>query len=303
MIFTRQMQAPRRMQPIRATHFLGLPLYNSKSKAQLESFAHKLKNDKYAERILPRVFRSPQTFHIPVGDFIIETDDDVEAASKLLRQLDMQRILKDAATATDKINDQLDQEDQVSPLQVSCTGAETKKNDTGMEKNARFYADVHDPSDRLRGLVRGIWREYIYAGFRPFMGPKKDEEEEFWKSKALRIELAKKRKGRLMDWDAAPLFERYQNVEIARDVIIEKLSLYKKGRRRTVRVDEDGLVADEYYEEVDSIPLPQEIWYQTVTLSEGIDKLLATISTDQNFNPHVSQTLLNNNLLGRHEPK
>lgn len=276
-----------------ATHFLSLPLYNSKSKSQLENFAHKLRNDEYAEGIPQKAFRLPTSFHIGVADFIFETDRDVKAASKLLHRLDIQRIIKDATTATMEINDLPDHdgtiteqskkvEQQVSPLPVSLIGVEGVKNlndkSNGCEASSTMkrgaYGVIKDPLDRLRGVVRGIRREFASASFRLYSGPQ-DDEEEYVASRRMgyvllggmgcRIKttfvdfngnIVKKR--RSPDWDATALCQSYENVEIARDIIIEKLSLCKEGRIRTFRGEHSEFVVDEYYEEIDSIPLPQE---------------------------------------------
>lgn len=273
-----------RVQKFQATHFLGLPLYNSKSKSQLESFAHKLRNDEYAEGIPRRAFLLPTSFHICVANLRLETNRDVKAASNLLRRLDIQCILKDSATATVKIEDPSDQEDSktgtrrdleslVSPLQVSFLGVERPKS-LNPEKAMVLYGGAHDPSDRIRGLNRGVRLEFASAGFRMFSGLQ-DNEEEFVESMPPGLQLLSSRgvrkfetfmsntgtivrKRRRLNYDATLLFQRYKNVEIARDIIIEKLSLYKEGRKRTFRGDENEFVVEDYYEEVDSIPLPQE---------------------------------------------
>lgn len=274
------MALARPMQYFHATHFLGLPLYNSKSKSQLDGFAHRFRNDEYAEGIPRRAFRLPTSFHINVADLRLETYHDVEAASNLLHRLDMQRVLKDAITATAKIKDPLDEEDRrtetgrkaeslVSPLQVSLTV------DSGRSKKDQdFYGGASDSSDRLRGVVRRVRWEFASASFRLFSGPQ-NHEGEYVGSKLLACKLmdargARKsktfvdydgnivRKERKPDYDATPLQQRYENVEIAGDIIIEKLSLYKEGRKRTFGGDKNEFVVDEYYEEIDSIPLSQE---------------------------------------------
>ena len=109
----------RRGSHFQATHFLGLPLCNSKSRSQPENFAHELRNDEYAEGIPHRTFRFPASFHLNVVDLILESDRDVKAASNLLRRLDIERILKESATATAavRINEKRDNEDSES---VAC---------------------------------------------------------------------------------------------------------------------------------------------------------------------------------------
>lgn len=103
-----------------ATHFLSLPLYCPRSKSLLENFAHRVRNDEYADGIPRRAFRLPNTYHINVGDLRLEASHDVKAASKLLHSLDIRRILKHAVpcTATVKANDALNEEDDVKKTRV-----------------------------------------------------------------------------------------------------------------------------------------------------------------------------------------
>ena len=278
-----------------ATHFLSLPLYNSKSKSQLESFAHSLRNDEYAEGIHQKAFRFPAVFHIPVAEFKLESGPDVKAALDLLRRLDIQRILKDSAPATTQVKDPSDQEygrtetsaaleAQVSPLQVSLTGvtvANIISNDPTVREASRarrsksLYGGINDPSDRLRGLMRGIRRKYASGGFRLYSGPQ-DSEEAYVESRLIgcallegngckemktfvdKISGSVVRKRVIPDYDATALCQRYENAEIAKDIIIENFSLCKEGRVRAFRGDNNEFVADEYYEEIDSISMPQK---------------------------------------------
>lgn len=271
-----------------ATHFLGLPLYNSKSKSQLEKFAHKLRNDEYAEDIPHRAFNLPAAFHIPVADFILKSGRDIKAALNLLRRLDMERILKESttSTATARINKQPDSarkehvaragfdDSVIPPLQVSLTGLEGAKTQVGRGENVRvLYGTINEPSGRLRGFVRGIRQNFASARFQMYSDLV--TEEDYVKSKHLvyRVinggnsrkfeifvdatgNILKKR--RMVQYDATALCQRYENVEIARNIIFEKLSLYKEGCKRTYRGDHHEFLVDEYYEEIGSTPMPHE---------------------------------------------
>lgn len=280
------MAVARRFQHSWGTHFLGLPLYNSKSRSQLESFAHRLRNDEYAEGIPQRIFRLPTSFHLNVANLRLETSHDVEAASKMLHRLDIQRILKNAAasTATAKISDQLDEKDEqsktridfessVPPLRMSLKGIEGGKIlDNG--KILGLYGTISESPARFRGFVRGVRREFASAGFKLWAGVQNNEQD-YVEFKSLQYLLLNPRGARTMrtfvadtgnivtkprdpEYDAKPLLQRYENVEIVRDLIIEKLSLFKEGRKRTFRGDKNEFVVDEYYEEIDSIPLRQK---------------------------------------------
>lgn len=65
------------------------------------------------------------------------------------------------------------------------------------------------------------------------------------------------RKQRSYKYDVMPLFQRYENFDIAKDIIIGKLSLCKEGRKRTFQGDKNVFVVDEHYEEIESIPMPR----------------------------------------------
>ena len=125
------MAVARRIQHTYGTHFLGVPLYNSKSKSQLESFVYRLRNDEYAEGIPQRAFRLPTSFHLNVADLRLETSHDVEAASKILHRLDIQRILKNAAasTATAEISDQLDGKDEQNKTRIDFESSRPASSD------------------------------------------------------------------------------------------------------------------------------------------------------------------------------
>ncbi|CAD6572061.1 MAG: hypothetical protein ASARMPREDX12_000358 [Alectoria sarmentosa] len=285
----RVMAVARRIQHFNGTHFLGLPLYNSKSRSQLESFTHTLRNDEYAKGIPPRIFRLPTAFHLNVADLRLETNHDVEAASKMLHRLDIQRILKNAAasTATAKTSDQLDERDEqsktridfessVPPLRMSLKGIEGGKGGKTLDsgKILGLYGTISEAPARFRGFVRGVRREFASAGFKLWAGGQNNEQD-YVEFKSLQYLLLNPRGARTMktfvadtgsvvikprdpEYDVKPLLQRYENVEIVKDLIIEKLSLFKEGRKRTFRGDKNEFVVDEYYEEIDSIPLPQE---------------------------------------------
>ena len=268
----------------RATHFLSFPIYNSRSKLQLESFAHRLRNHEYAEGIPNRAFSLPSAFHTNVANLILETCSDVKAASNLLRRLDMQRLLKDAATSSttaningsggaegEKSRIRRSVEPLVPPLHISLTGL---KMPDSFDGKTSLYARVDDSSDRLRSLIRSIRREFASAGFRLRSGPW-DIEGNYLETKILDCVLVNGkgarrgqtfidydgtivRKERMANYDVTPLFQHYENVEIARNIAIDKLSLCKTGRKRTFGGDKNEFVVDEYFEEVDSIPMPQE---------------------------------------------
>lgn len=282
------MAAGPRMPRFHATHFLGLPLYNSISRLQLESFAHKLRNDEYAEGIPPRAFRFPATFHIPVADLILESDRDVKAALNLLRRLDTERILKESATAaaSARINEQLDNEDiesvayegfdksVIPPLQVSLTGVKGAYAQTEDRRGLRgLYGTINEPPGRLRDFVRGVRQEIASAGFRMHSGFMNEEDyvESKWfvydviNGRTCRrtqtfVDFTGKtvRKQRIIPYDATALCQHYEKVDVARNITIEKLSLCKEGCKRIYRGDHNEFVVDEYYEEIGSIPLPQE---------------------------------------------
>lgn len=282
----RVMGVPRRiLTSSRATHFLGLPLYNSKSKSQLESFTHRMRNDEYAESIPKRDFRMPQSFHVPVAQFKLDAERDVEVASEVLHRLDVQRMLQDAAAPTAKVVDPLNQEDretetcgtvplQVSPLQVSLAGIQRAGT------SPLLYGKIYDPSDRLRNFNIGVRREFYSAGIRHYLGLSDNgedlyEDEGSLENKPRRCELLSPRtrrevqtflsreghmvtKRRLVPFDITPLFQRYENAEMAKDIVIEKLGLFQKSCKRTFAGERNEDLVDEYYEEVDSIPLPWE---------------------------------------------
>ena len=54
------------------------------------------------------------------------------------------------------------------------------------------------------------------------------------------------------------LIEKYKDVELARSIPLEKLSLCKYERIATFKGDRNQILVDDYYEEVESIPLPQQ---------------------------------------------
>lgn len=134
-----------------------------------------------------------------------------------------------------------------------------------------MYSTIDEPSDRLTGFVCSVRREFASVGFRMYSGAQGNGEEFVPLGRCLlgrrgtrnyetfvghTGSIVKKR--RHAKYDATPLSQRYENVEIARDIIVEKLSLFKEGAKRTFGGGKNNLVVDEYFEEVDTIPMPQK---------------------------------------------
>ncbi|CAD6581103.1 MAG: hypothetical protein ASARMPREDX12_000357 [Alectoria sarmentosa] len=212
-----------------ATHFLCFPICNPRSRLQLQNFVQRLRDDEQAAGCPQKAFRMPKSFHLPIANFRFENRHDVEAASNLLRKLHVYSMLRHAATAT--LTAEASDQDQITT-------------------NMRFSS----------------------AGFNEFVLAKATDDQ---KQRTLRPELidnrrAKKRHQFLDEnrrkvskqinsrYDARGLIEKYQGVVLAENISIEKLSLCREGRKATFQGARNETLVDEYYEEIDSIPMPQE---------------------------------------------
>ncbi|CAD6572060.1 MAG: hypothetical protein ASARMPRED_005027 [Alectoria sarmentosa] len=217
-----------------ATHFLCFPICNPRSRLQLQNFVQRLRDDEQAAGCPQKAFRMPKSFHLPIANFRFENRHDVEAASNLLRKLHVYMIK--------------------TKLLRTWSWQETIRAVT------------------LSGAEFRLCASHCSAGFNEFVLAKATDDQ---KQRTLRPELidnrrAKKRHQFLDEnrrkvskqinsrYDARGLIEKYQGVVLAENISIEKLSLCREGRKATFQGARNETLVDEYYEEIDSIPMPQE---------------------------------------------
>lgn len=270
---------PKRLPTPIGTHFLCYPLYSPRSSLQLYNLIQKLKDDELSLHCPQKAFRKPKSFHLRIAPFSFRTQQNVEAASELLRNLDINRMLQNAEptattanfnnqkeTATKATIGEDDHEAWVPPLSVSLVGLSA-----GLSSEEQLHKEVHkahffaiDYSERLHSLSTQIVQRFISAEIEnvgtyksPYSGSIVIDAWRARQTRHSRADDGAKVKWRFASYDTRGLIEKYKDVTLAEDIPLEKLSLCKSRRIATFKGDRNQVLVDEYYEEVESIPLPQ----------------------------------------------
>ncbi len=275
--------------PENATHVLCYPLCNSRSTLQLQDLVQRLRDDERTAGCPQKAFRLPKSFRLPITKFKFESGYDLEIASALLHSLDINRLLRHAAAAStanaihhtetsNKLSVVGEDENYDSyrsglpPLYVSLIGLSARRYYRAGNPVEVVYGVPIDSSNRLHFLSYQICQHFKSAGIEVFVSPKEVDRDEIIplppqfidNNKAQRRRKVKDKTGRetvkkiRAKFDAGGLIAKYKDVVLADNIPLEKLSLVKNVRKATFHGARNEILLDEYYEEVASIPLPQE---------------------------------------------
>ena len=276
--------------PHEATHFLSYPLYNPRSSSQLQNLVQILRDDEKTAGCSQKAFRLPKSFHLRTSRFRFESLRDVENASKLLHSLDVNGILRHAAIAAVRANannqndrvmetsvaeNGIGRDSRVPPLYVSLKGVSTSTRWRHPDRILSVYSVAEDPSNRLHLLSSQIFEKFISAGFKEHISTVSPEYRaskhlsipdvnllnNFKATKTQTVLDDKGRKYKTQEpsqYDPRGLMNKYNNVVLADNISLERLSLCKNRRIATFRGGRNEILLDEYYEEIASIPLPLE---------------------------------------------
>ena len=267
---------PKRLPTPKGTHFLCYPLYSPRSSLQLQKLVQRLRDDELTLYCPQKAFRKPNSFNLRIAEFEFNTQQTVEAASELLRNLDIDRMLQNAETAETAANFSNQNETAtkatigedgqkwlVPPLSVSLVGLSARSSSGEYFRKARVMAI--DSTNRLRSLSTQIVQRFVSVEI---------ENLRRYESLPLLFNVidaskAKSRRTTIADdgtkttllmaasYDTRCLIEKYKDVPLAKSIPLEKLSICKFDRIATFTGDRNQVLVDEYYEEVESIPLPQ----------------------------------------------
>lgn len=275
------------------THFLCLPLVNPNSRTQLQASLQHFATaavDRY--NVPPKAMRPIGTIHLTIGVMNLSTEEQVQAAASYLRSLDVQQVLKSSASASSPSSfsaetlpkDRVTSEHSIAPaasaskieshpgteaeeiqkkqetpepLIVGLTGLQSMHNPA---KTSILYASPSDPSSRLRGFCEALRSQFTLQGLllpddRPLLLHATILNTLYAKVKRKHAPAAgqhqhKRDFGKL---DATALMGDFGAYEWAKDIHIEKISICKMGANKEIV---DGVVINEEYTEVASVPLP-----------------------------------------------
>ena len=263
--------------PIKATHFLCYPLYSPGSRLQLQNLVQRLRDDQLTFDCPQKSFRMPKAFNLPIIRFHLNTQVRVDAVLECLRNLDINRMLKDTETAATAANFNIQNEVATkatiredahkawdSPLSISLVGLSGSPCSDKVSR--KVNASPIDTTNRLRFLTTQIFQRFASMGI-----VDTDTHEDFppranlittMKAKFYRrfkAEGGATRRLQMSDpYNPQDLIEKYKDAELAESIPLEKLSLCKSDRISTFKGERNQILVDEYYEEVESIPLPQQ---------------------------------------------
>ena len=257
---------PKRLQTPPSTHFLSYPLYNPRSSLQLQNLVQRLRDDELTLHCRPKAFRMPKSLNLRIADFNLQTRQSVEAASEFLRNLDINRMLRNAETAISNQNETATnvtiKEDGhkagVPPLSVSLIGLSAVGRIE--ERLHRAYSIPIDSTNRLQFLSDQIFQRFVSEGFESKRAYERfnvidTQKARYWRSMV--DDGARTSSKKVALYNTRDLIEKYKDVVLAESVLLEKLSLCKSARIATFKGNRNQVLVDEYYEEVESIPLPQ----------------------------------------------
>ena len=256
------------------THYLCLPILTEASRAQFRaSFAHLL-NHPASAAIPPGAFRPPGTLHLRVGTLRLETSERTAAAIELLRNLQVDKILKDSSVnpvfeehrsrTVPNLPGDMTSRAKTTPLSITLSGLLCRP---GVEAaTLRLSVKASDPTHRLRHFLKSIRHAFIEGGLLnkndpqypnpdeqpiavmrlPYIGP-------IVRSKKWPTKVRTKPPPKI---DARPLLERYKDEVWVEGARLEKLSLCQMGLQREITRARGSVDPQMKLNEISSVPLP-----------------------------------------------
>ena len=260
------------------THFLCLPLVTGSSKPQLQaSFKNFAAAVESKYQMPDKAVRPVGALHLTIGVMNLPTEDHVVAASKFLESLDLAQMLREAASVVapnpapvfdsphmsegneDSIQADLVVESAAStrPLVVQLKGLKSMHNPL---KTSVLYTMPEDPTGRLQSFGESLRSAFATANLlvpdkRPLrmhativntLYAKRPRNEHRGSGNGRRNRSVEK-------INATALLEEFTACEWAADVRIERVSICEMGAKKEIV---DGVVVNEKYTEVATVPLP-----------------------------------------------
>ncbi|KAG6990966.1 hypothetical protein G7Y79_00060g092700 [Physcia stellaris] len=276
------------MPAARLTHFLCLPLVTQHSKPQLQlslqDFAASVTN---THDVPPKAIRPIGTIHLTLGVMQLATEEQIKAACVLLRSLDLvemlrksvpppqaveakaaecsigslQKTLTGVAAAETELEmgtaAQVREPDpSAPPLKVSMVGLESMHNPS---KTSILYTSPYDPTSRLQPFATALRDAFICKNLlvldnRPLLLHATIVNTLYAKTKfRAKVTGHGKNNRGVGKIDARALLEEFREFEWAKDFRIERVSICQMGAKKEIF---DGVVVNEEYTEVASVPLP-----------------------------------------------
>ncbi|KAL8793573.1 MAG: hypothetical protein Q9195_003836 [Heterodermia aff. obscurata] len=275
------------MPAARLTHFLCLPLITKHSKPQLQLSLQRFATtamEKY--EVPPKAIRPMGTIHLTLGVMQLTTEEQVEAASNFLRSLDLPQMLKSVpqrefvhpnitepsdnsstnhvssntgakpSVKEAAISEAAGSDESPPPLKVSMSGLESMHTPS---KTSILYTSPKDSTSRLYAFASSLRDAFLSVDL---LVP---EKRPLLLHATIVNTLYAKTKGRakgtghgkdnhgIGKFDATFLLEEFQDFEWASDFCVERVSICQMGAKKEIV---DGVLVNEEYVEVASVPLP-----------------------------------------------
>ena len=199
----------------------------------------------------------PKALSLRIAYFNLQTQQTVEAASELLRNLDINRMLRNAKTAISNQNETATNvtvkedghEAGVPPLSVSLIGLSAGS--LSDEKLSRAHIILNDSTNRLHFLSAQINQRF--EGFESTRTCSSfslvnviSTQKAMFSRKTVDDHGARTSSRRKAPYDTRGLIEKYKDVVLAESIPLEKLSLCKSHRIATFKGDRNKVLVDEY---------------------------------------------------------
>ena len=254
-----------RIDPLFATHFLCLPLYNNASKVQPEDFFTKLRDDENAEGIRG-AFRLPTSYNISLLRLRLETTHDLNSVVNTLHNIDLRQLLNAVPSVSESLST------KTLPLQITCTGFYQYPG--CVDNSTTMFGLCVDPSHRLLTIKESI--DSMFLNFR-----NKNAEVDRDRLGILRRSIPNKHSdvfialalvdtryirrrldgalGRKMitpRFNISGFLKKYKNETWAKEIVPERLSLCVRSRKSEYLGGNKEIRVRDEYEEIASFPLP-----------------------------------------------
>lgn len=277
------------MPAARLTHFLCLPLVTQHSKIQLQStlqqFAAAVTS---TYDVPPKAIRPVGTIHLTLGVMQLADEQQIEAASKFLCSLDLVEMLRIAMPQPQPVNLEA-AKPSTTPL-IEIAPSKTANVETPMEKDTPFgagepavstpplmvsmsglesmhtpsktsilYTCPTDPTSRIFAFATLLRDTFTSANLlvpdkRPLLLHATIVNTLYAKTKGRATGTGHGKLNRgIGKLDATVLLEEFQDFQWAKEFRVEKVSICRMGAEKKIV---DGVVVNEEYVEIASVPLP-----------------------------------------------
>ncbi|KAG0646346.1 hypothetical protein D0Z07_8328 [Hyphodiscus hymeniophilus] len=215
---------PPKAPPPRLTHFLCIPLVTPQSRPQLQTSLNKFRAD-VTSSIPEKAIRPIGTLHLTIGVMSLLTQERIDRALGVLRNLDLKEMLSQVSESQD--------------LRVTLRGLKAMH---APSKTAILYAPPVDEDPRLQAFCQKLWVVFKEAGFlvpdsRPLLLHATIVNTVY-------VPTTRDRGGHgrykeRLTFDARDIIERYEGYQWMSDVKVENIVLYQMGAKRSENGDEE----------------------------------------------------------------